>query len=85
MLTAELIRLIRTSKNLSQLKFAERIKTSQTMVSYLENGICEITPEIESRIKKAFRLNNSILATLEATCNEINEDGSESGNEDIQK
>lgn len=76
MLTGDIIRLLRANRKLTQAEFSRKTRISQAMVSYLENGICEITPRMEKKIKRAFGLNPAMIETLQTVQTVISEERS---------
>ncbi|MTI84281.1 MAG: helix-turn-helix transcriptional regulator [Firmicutes bacterium] len=63
-LTGGLIRLLRVSKQLKQKEFSERLGISITQLSFIENGIKPITPDLEARIRKVYAVDDAVLTVL---------------------
>jgi len=63
-LSGRLIRLLRVSKGLQQREFAQRLAISQSKLSFIENGLKSVSPEMDARIREVFRVDDVTVAAL---------------------
>lgn len=82
-LTGQLIKLFRVHKGLTQVEFAYQINISQAMLSYLENDVCKLTDEVESRVRETFAINEKVITVLLEAQRATYSDERNEGNYDI--
>jgi transcriptional regulator with XRE-family HTH domain len=63
-LNAKLIKLLRISKGMRQKEFSHSLGISTTKLSFIENGINPVTPELDARIREIFRVDDVTIAAL---------------------
>jgi transcriptional regulator with XRE-family HTH domain len=70
-MNGEIIKVIRTTHQLSVRDFAKRIQVSPSLVSRLEGGDRNVTKRIECRVIAVFRISEEKLASIKLLINEI--------------
>lgn len=56
-----IIRVLRTWKGFSQRELARRTGVSYSLISYIEKGARNLTPEVESRVRRVLDLDNETI------------------------